>query len=126
MTLLRAVTGADLIKPNAFSPVTKTRWINECEGMAQTQVFLLPPAEIIEYDWDEDQQTELMVHAPHDKLYGYYLAAMIDFANGEYNKYQNTMTMFNAAFSEFMRWFATTYRPADNPGDWRHKYAQTE
>ena len=51
--------------------------------------------------------------APHDKIYWAYLTAMIDFANGEYNKYQNTMQMFNSFFGEFMRWFALNYRPAD-------------
>ena len=50
---------------------------------------------------------------PYDRLYLSYLYAMIDFANGEYNKYQNSMQMFNGEFSEFMRWFAGRYFPAD-------------
>ena len=104
---------ADEIKPSAFSSEAKTAWLNEVEGMVQTEVFLFAPVEIIRYHWPEDQDVPMLVDPPHDKLYWAYLTAMIDFANGEYNKYQNTMQMFNASFGEFMRWFAQNYRPAD-------------
>lgn len=103
----------DEIKPNAFSQEAKTAWLNECEGLVQTEVFLFAPAEVIRYRWPENRDTPLLVEPPHDKLYWAYLTAMIDFANGEYNKYQNTMQMFNASYGEFMRWFALNYRPAD-------------
>lgn len=58
-----------------------------------------------------------MVQPPHDKLYPAYLEARVDYANGEYEKYQNTMQMFNAFFGEFIRWFALTYSPADTHGE---------
>ena len=103
----------DEIKPNAFDEAAKTMWLNEVEGMVQTEVFLFAPADVIQYRWPENRDTPMLVQPPHDKLYWAYLAAMIDFANGEYNKYQNTMQMFNASFGEFMRWFAQNYRPAD-------------
>lgn len=113
MTLSEVIAKVDEIKPNAFSNEAKTAWMNEAEGMVQTEVFLLAPEEIITYDYAKDKDTELLVQSPHDKLYPSYLTAMIDFANGEYNKYQNTMQMFNSHFGEFMRWFALNYRPAD-------------
>ena len=104
---------ADEIKPNAFSEEVKTSWVNEAEGMVQTEVMLVAIEDVITYSWEKDKGTELLVRPPHDKLYWTYLTAMIDFANGEYNKYQNTMQLFNAYFSEYMRWFAERYRPAD-------------
>ena len=113
MKLGKIIQLVDDIKPNAFSNETKTAWINEVEGMVQTQVFLFASEDIITYDYETNADTEMLVAAPHDKLYWTYLAAMIDFANGEYNKYANTMELFNANFGEFMRWFANTYRPAD-------------
>ena len=113
MTLLQVIRTVDDIKPNAFADETKTTWINECEGLVQTEVLLWAPEEILAYTFEKDQGTELLVRPPHDKLYGAYLAAQIDFANGEYDKYQNTMQMFKSYFGEFMRWFATNYRPAD-------------
>lgn len=113
MTLSGVIRMADEIKPNAFSEEVKTSWVNEAEGMVQTEVMLVAIEDVITYSWEKDQSTELLVRPPHDKLYWTYLTAMIDFANGEYNKYQNTMQLFNAYFSEYMRWFAERYRPAD-------------
>ena len=113
MRLKELLEFVDGIKPNAYAEIQKTKWVNDCEGMVQTQVFLLAPEEITGYGWPEDEDAELLVSPPHDKLYLSYLYAMIDFANGEYGKYQNSMQMFNAEFSEFMRWFANMYRPAD-------------
>lgn len=103
----------DEIKPHPYSEKILTRWLSDCEGMVQTQVMLLAPVEQFTYSYPEDEETVLLVNPPFDKLYPSYLSAMIDYANGEYNKYANTMQMFNSEFSEFMRWFANTYRPAD-------------
>ena len=113
LILSKVIKMADDIKPNVFSDDVKTGWINEAEGLVQTEVMLIAVEDVIVYSWEEDENTELLVRPPHDKLYWTYLTAMIDFANGEYNKYQNTMEMFNAYFSEYMRWFAERYRPAD-------------
>jgi len=63
----------------------------------------------IDYDGTD---IELLVNPPHDKLYRSYLTAMIDYANGEYDKYANTMQMFNMEYNEFKRWFMVNYRPA--------------
>lgn len=113
MTVSQVIQIVDDIKPNAFTNETKTAWLNEVEGMVQTEVFLFAPVEVIQYDYAEDKDTVLLVDPPHEKLYQAYLAARVDFANGEYNKYQNTMQMFNSFFGEFMRWYALNYCPAD-------------
>ena len=114
MNLKQIIDMVDDIKPNAFSAETKTGWINECEGLVQTEVFLLAPEEVIAYSYEADKNKEMLVGGPHNKIYWTYLTALIDFANGEYNKYQNTMQLFNNYFGEYMRWYALHYRPADN------------
>ncbi len=127
-TLKSVIEYVDEIKPNAFSNEAKTQWVNECEGLVQTEVLLLADTELISYSYNTDKDKELLVKHPHVKIYWAYLTAMIDFANGEYNKYQNTMQMFNAFFSEYMRWFALWYHPADTHGEndgedgWRGYY----
>lgn len=162
MTLKECIDFVDGIKPNAFTNQQKTVWLNEAEGLVQTEVFLWAIEQIIEYSyyepfsasatyavgdlaekdgtvyrcttaittpgaWDatkwsettlrDDKNREMLVSPPHDKLYRAYLTAMVDFANGEYDRYQNTMVMFNQHFGEFMRWFANVYRPADTHGE---------
>ena len=79
------------------------------------------PEEIKTYVWETDQNTQVLVHPPYDNLYGLYLAAMIDFGNGEYNKYQNDMAMFNEALGGYIRWFASNYEPVQGDGPkWKH------
>lgn len=115
MTLSQVIEFADGVKPNSFTDDAKTQWVNECEGMVQTEIMLRGPDEIKTYTYAGDGQTVLLARPPHDKLYGTYLCAMIDFYNGEYSRYNNTYAMFNAHFGEYSRWYADRYRPADRP-----------
>jgi len=67
-------------------------------------------------DWTltfDGTEAVLLVRPPHDKIYEYWLIAKIDFANGEYDKYNNTLKLFNNAWGEYCRWFSRTFRPAD-------------
>lgn len=113
MKIKDAIAYVDSVKPNAFDDAAKILWLNEAEGLVQTEAMLLAVADLIEYTAETDPETELLVKSPHDKLYRAYLVAMIDFANGEYNRYANTVEMFNTYFSEFVVWYADKYRPAD-------------
>lgn len=114
MKVEEVIDRVNTLKPHPYDPETLIQWLNECEGMVQTRVMLMAPAEIVRYTWPECKEWDLLADPPHDKLYPSYVMAMIDYHNGEYGKYQNSMAMFNAQFGEFSKWFATVYRPADN------------
>ena len=116
MTVSEAIAAVDAVKPNAFTNADKTRWVNEAEGKVALEVLLTPLDEVPVYAWPDDADGELLAPAPFDKLYPAYLAAMIDFANGEYDRYQATAGMFNSHFADFMRWYALNVRPADRGG----------
>ncbi len=125
MKISELVAFVDLIKPNSFGTATKIMWLNEVEGMVWTDIMLLSPLEYKPYTYDETTgagNVELLVSVPHSKLYGEYLSAMIDYHSGEYDKYQNTMTMFNNTFGEYARWYAMHYRPADGCGGYMGVY----
>lgn len=114
MTLKECIDFVEGIKPSAFTNEQKTRWINEIEGRVQTEVFLWDPTtNHTTYTYDDNKNTELFVKPPYEKIYYEYLSAMIDYANGEYDKYQNTMAMFEEAWIAFKKWFINTYHPAD-------------
>lgn len=122
MKLKQVIDLVDGIEPNAYTNEVKTAWLNEVEGMVQTDVMLRAIEDIDQYTWTDDQQTVLLVRPPHDKLYRFYLQAMIQFANGEYDRYSNTMTVFNGAYGEFVRWFSRTVYPAGREAVWRGYY----
>lgn len=113
LTLADVISRVDGIEPNAYTNDQKTAWVNEVEGKVYTEVFLLTPYEFRPLTYADDSGTTLAVMPPHDKLYPLYLQAMVLYANGEYDRYTNAMAMFNAAWGEFVRWFARTYAPAD-------------
>lgn len=100
MTLQQAIDYADGLKPNAFTNDQKINWVNELEGKLQANVYHTKQAEMIRYT-TVDGDKELLAAFPHDKMYWMWLGAMIDFANGDYDKYQNSMAMANNAYSEF-------------------------
>ncbi len=103
----------DDIKPNRFTDDTKVQWLNEVEGYIQTEVMMLALADVVQYDPEAHMHTDLLVKPPHDKLYALYLCAMIDFANGEYDKYANTMQLYNEFLGEYIGWYTLHFRPAD-------------
>lgn len=113
MTVREAIALANELRANDFSENMKVQWLNEAEGMVQTKVMLLKDDDLVRYSWEENADTELCAKYPHDKLYWTYLCAMIDYANGDEDTYQNDITLFNERFSEFTKWYTVTYSPAD-------------
>ncbi|MBR5329468.1 MAG: hypothetical protein IKV45_04600 [Firmicutes bacterium] len=181
MNIQQIINFADSIKPNAFSNEDKVMWLNEVEGVVQTDVLLRRPEEIVTYYYESTSevdsirisddatmvlsqpvavhpggyvdltddagnrifgatllavegngtvlrfapgtfpqtgspfngyrilrfygdQTELLAPAPFQKIYYTYLMAMMDFANGEFGKYQNTIQLFNSYLTCYSRW----------------------
>lgn len=114
MKIRDIIQQVDENKPNAFSQEQKVKWIAELDGNVAANVMLLDIAVIqqLHYKHPEDLDVEPLVSFPHDGIYALWLGAKIDFANGEYDLYANSMEMFNAVFGSFTRWFASTYEPA--------------
>lgn len=95
------------MKPTVQSDATLIRYLNEIEGMAQTEVMGIDPVYAVQYT-EEDKDAELLIGKPHDKFYIYHLMAMVDFVDGEYKKYQNDLQMATATFDEWAKWWQRT------------------
>lgn len=52
---------------------------------------------------------KVLAEQPFDKLYLFYISAMVDFTRNEFNTYNNSRIMFNAAFNEFAEWLVRTH-----------------
>lgn len=102
-------------KPDAFDSPTKANWLTELEGKIALDCFLMSPkeAQAVRYSWPKEQDKVLLVRFPNEEIYALYLEAMIDFHNGEPDRYQNTMERFNQAFLGFKQWLRMTFD--DNP-----------
>lgn len=104
-TLQQALTRIDAICPNAWDETAKLLWLNECENMIQTRILGVAPEQCITYDADTDRSTALLVPAPFDRLYVYYVIAMCDYAAHETAHYADSMMLFNAALDEYAKWY---------------------
>ncbi len=116
-TLQQALTRIDAICPNAWDETAKLLWLNECESMIQTRILGAAPEQCITYDADTDRSTKLLVPAPFDRLYVYYVIAMCDYAAHETAHYADSMMLFNAALDEYAKWYQRTNgAAASTPG----------
>ena len=118
MTVSEVIEFVDTVKPNAFPPAVKIRWLSQLEGRIASEVFLMAPQEMEQFNYAALDEAEaerqiLLVNFPYDDIYPAWIKAMVDYENGEYNKYQNTMQQFNERFNSFVAWFANAYEPAN-------------
>jgi hypothetical protein len=122
MTLMGAINHIDAIKPNAYNEDEKKKWLSTLDGLVYEQIWATHEgAEINEfngYNAGTDLSTELLVKAPFDEIYIKWLEAQIDYATGEFGKYNNSMTMFNSAFDGYARYYNRTHTPKSK--DWTH------
>ncbi len=120
MKIAKVIEMVDALRPNTFDEEQKVRWLAELDGTIGAEVMLMGHAQLqyLNYQYPDDMETMLLVQFPYDKMYEAWLTAKIDYANGEYDKYQNSMQMFNAAYEDFVCWFANRYEPAQGyPGE---------
>lgn len=111
MTVQECINYIDSIEPNAYTETQKAGWLSECEGKVYTALFLVQPYEFTPIT-AADSRT-LALPAPYDRMYPRYLQAMIHYANGEYDRYANSMAVFNEVWAEANRWFGGDYDVTD-------------
>ena len=91
-----------------YPDILMLQFLNECEGKLQTEFLHIADVDCQRYT-EDDMEMDLIVGPPHDKLYYAYLCAMIDFTNGEYAKYNNSILVANAFMAEWAAWFNRTH-----------------
>ena len=110
MKIQELIDYVDEIRPNSFGNATKMVWINEIEGAVQTEIMGIYPADIASYEAEDDLDTDLLVAAPHAKLYAWYLIAMMDLVSMGDEAYENSYRIFNTFWTEYARWYLRTHR----------------
>lgn len=63
------------------------------------------------YNENTSLDTELIAPAPYDRMYKSWLESRIDYANGEYSKYNNSVTVFNADYLSYQRAYNRKHMP---------------
>lgn len=115
MTLLEAINRIDVLKPNGYSQAEKIQWLSTLDGIIKREIIDTHEGgegvTFNGYTEETSLTTELLVPAPYDDVYLRYLEMQIDYANGEYGKYNNSMAMYDTAYSTFQRYYNRTHMP---------------
>lgn len=115
MKLIEAISKIDNLKHNTYTHEDKVAWLSRLDYMVKQEIMDTHEdnegAGFIGYDTDSDVETELLVPPPYDEVYLRWLEAQIDYANGEYSKYNNSIAMFNASYQGYSNYYNRTHMP---------------
>jgi hypothetical protein len=115
MKIIQAISRLDALIFNTYEQPDKVEWLSRLDSMVKKQIIdTHEGAEEVTftgYDDNTDTQTELLVPAPHDEIYLRWLEAQIHYHNGEYDKYNNAIIMFNTAFEAYQAHYTRNHLP---------------
>ena len=115
MTIMEAIYRADAQKPNVYSQEEKIRWLSALDGIVKKEIIDTHEGgegvSFNGYNTLTDLNTELLIPAPFDEVYIHWLEMHIDYANAEFGKYNNSMSMYTTAYSAFERYYNRTHLP---------------
>ncbi len=115
MTINQAIERTDSLKYNDSSRAEKIAWLSQLDGMIQNKILDTHQGaagtRFTGYDMDTDGATVLLVSAPYDAMYLRWLEAQIDYANGEIDRYNASITMFNTEYEAFENFYIRTHMP---------------
>ena len=115
MTIIELITDVDEMKPNGYEQIYKIQWLSQLDGRIKDEIIDTheggEDVSFSGYDASTPLSDPLLVTEPYDDVYRYWLEAQIDYANGEYTKYNNSMSMFNEAYSAYSRYYNKTHMP---------------
>ena len=110
MTFMEAVNRVDAVKPNAYELEEKLRWLSVLDGIVKKEIMdTHEGAENVLCETDTDR--ELLAPHPYDGMYIHWLEAQIDYAGGEYGKYNGSMAMFRAVYEAYEKYYHRSHLP---------------
>ena len=114
MTINEAIELLDKLKPNAYDRKDKVRWLSELEGQI-TEEILGPirggSAAFEPLDPETDGETELIAEGTYADIYVKYLCAQVDYHNGDWTRYNNSVTMYQAGWDLYAAYMRRRHKP---------------
>ena len=112
MRINDAIAKADELRRHTIAQEQKYTWAYEFECRVREMMGL----DVAEKSFPDD--VELSMPQAHEDIYVKYLAAKIDYYNGETALYANDQTIFEDAWADARSWYIRTHG-AKNHGNWR-------
>ncbi len=118
MTIKECIDIVDNIKPNQYTVKDKVMWLSFIDEIIINEVLKTHEGYDGRYDsfegYSEDRlSVPLIVPSPYDRLYTAYLKMKIDQENGETQRYNNSMALYNTYMLEYRKHYNKTHMPLD-------------
>ena len=118
MKIIEAISRLDALKFNTYTQSDKVDWLSRLDSMVKNLIINTHEgAEAVTftgYDDSTSLDTVLLVPSPFDEMYLRWLEAQIDYHNGEYDKYNNAIIMFNTTFEAYKSYYNGTHKPVSH------------
>ena len=115
MKIIDAINRLDALVHNTYTQSDKVEWLSRLDTMVKKHIIdTHEGAEGVAftgYDSNTDPQRELLVPAPHDEMYLRFMEAQIHYHNGEYDKYNNAILMFNTDWEAYQAFYIRNHMP---------------
>ena len=120
MTIIEAITKIDALKPTNYTTENKVAWLSMLDGVIKKEIIDThegaDKVTFVGYDSSTPSDTMLLIPAPYDDIYVRWLEAQIDYANGEFNKYNASMSMHNTYMTSFINYYNRNNMPLQKNG----------
>lgn len=115
MKIIEAINRIDSLKHNTYSRNDKIAWLSRLDAMVKRLIIDThegwEEVTFAGYDDKTDLNTDLLVPAPFDEVYLRWMEAQIDYHNGEYDKYNNAIKMFQTAYDGYANYYNRNNMP---------------
>lgn len=111
MKIREIIDRIDSLKTNQYTQEDKINWLSELDSRVNLWYSKNENGhEFAGYNKDTDiDDTVLLLPDAFSKAYIHWLEAQIDYWNGEYARYNNSITLFNTEWSRFEQWYIATH-----------------
>jgi len=117
MKIIEAIRGFDHLVHNTYSHEEKVAFLSRLDAMVKKQIIDTheggEDVNFTGYDSNTKDLTDLLVPEPYDEMYLRWLEAQIAYYNGEYDKYNNAIILFNTVFENYAAYYSQNHMPVN-------------
>ncbi len=115
MTIHEAISRIDNEYENTYSPEQKKAYLSRLDWLIKNNIIDKhqggADVEFNGYDDNTPEDTVLLVPEPFTDIYIFWLQAWIDYWNGDYDKYNNTISIYQSVYDSFRNDYNSKHMP---------------
>lgn len=115
MTIQEAINRLDALIFNTYTTDDKIQWLSRLDTAVKQQIIDTheggQKVEFEGYTAATPVATKLLVPSPFDEVYLRWMEAQIHYHNGEYDKFNAAIIMYNTAFESYASYYNKHHMP---------------